>query len=396
MFWGKRAKHSGVSPGKMVSSHLGDWEELAVDYVDGTLDQATAAAIREHLAGCTACAFRLESQQAALAFLRGTPLVDAPAELEEETLGEALFPREPQQSPRRTAWWEPSRRSALSRWSLVWRSRIRPWIPATVAVVAILAVVVTFGVLRQGAGLSDTTETTTVAAGAATSEMAAPEALEADDSATGRSETTVAVALGGTGASTTVTELALGTANYATESATLQPSGPYLQDRDDMADALATASAPAYFFYDGQGGSLLATEQAEAITVQVTEVTGLQLLDQTLSCSTRAFAAFLPREDATALVDLLRSIGASLQLTVSLSLEPGPAVTAWAESLLEDRSALAELDASRTSPPAVTRWSFTTSTSPPTTEAEGEQSSAVQLNEAGTHVLVVILMNIQR
>jgi anti-sigma factor RsiW len=373
----------------MISGHLDDWADLAVDYLDGGLDQLTETALRQHLDTCSDCAARVETQRAFLAVLRGASLAQPPAELEGNTLGEVLAALERAKPVRRGALEQPSRRPPVP-----WGT-LRPWIPAAVAVAVLLAGVVAYGVLRQGVGMSDEAMETTAVAVTAAAEAAMDGAAEEDASGSGRSATTAAVGIVATGASTTAPELTLGAPNYATEAAGLQPSAPYLKNRDEMADGLAVASAPAYFFFDGDGASLITVEQADAIATQVTAITGLELMDETLSPGTRAFAAFVPREDAGQIVDLLRSIGGSLQLEVSLSLEPGSAVAAWAESLLQDKSQLAELYAYPTPPPAATDWSFTTVTSPPTTEGEGAVPKTVLPDEAGTHVLVVILMNVQ-
>ena len=57
-------------------------------------------------------------------------------------LGEVLFPVRARVA---TA----SKRRA-TRWSVTWHSKIRPWIPATVAVVALMAAVIGYGVVRSG------------------------------------------------------------------------------------------------------------------------------------------------------------------------------------------------------------------------------------------------------
>jgi hypothetical protein len=52
---------------------------------------------------------------------------------------------------------------------------------------------------------------------------------------------------------------------------------------------------------------------------------------------------------------------------VSMTTHPGQTISTWAESLLENKYAVAELDASPSEPPATTEWTYTTSTSPGTT-----------------------------
>jgi hypothetical protein len=103
----------------------------------------------------------------------------------------------------------------------------------------------------------------------------------------------------------------------------------------------------------------------------------------------------VPRGDSAAVVDLLRSLSDSLQLAVSLSLQPGEEVTSWAASMLQDKYSLAELSASPSHSPATTGWLYTTSTSPPTTYGTARAPKTMPLDEAGTHVLVVIFVAVR-
>jgi len=54
---------------------------LLCDYVDGTLDAATRAAVERHLAGCPACAELARDSAAAVRFLGRAAEVEPPAEL---------------------------------------------------------------------------------------------------------------------------------------------------------------------------------------------------------------------------------------------------------------------------------------------------------------------------
>ena len=379
--WGKNSKEPDTLSAGAVSGHLDDWEQIATDYVDGRLDPDTEAAVRNHLESCPKCAAQIASQQDALALLQRTALVDPPLGLEDRILGEVLFPREivPAQGP--------GRRGASDR-RATWRG-LRAWLPAAAAVVAVLVALVAYGATRPDGLRTESAASTTAAAFATTA--------EADEAVSPEEDSAATPALGGAndGAVSTEAGLVLGTAGGAARSEALQPNGPYLAEKQAMTDGLASTNAPAYFFYVVNGGSLVTTEQADSIASRVTSATGLQLIDRTSTDGTRAFAAFVPREDASALVELLRSIGASLQLSLNLSLDPGAAVSEWAESLFADKCGLAELSASPPEPPASAGWSYTTSTAPPTTAGSAQTASVLFPDEVGTHVLVVILLNVQ-
>jgi hypothetical protein len=107
------------------------------------------------------------------------------------------------------------------------------------------------------------------------------------------------------------------------------------------------------------------------------------------------FAAFVPKKDAVAFVELLQSIATSLQLTLDLVSEPIalPASTRtpdYGAALRERKAELPELFASRTPQPALTKYSFTTSTA----FADSGQAPPgwTAPDDAGTHVLVVIYL----
>jgi hypothetical protein len=378
---GKKNKNPVISSARAVSGHVGDWEQIATDYVDGRLDAATKAVVRGHLPSCPKCTARIASQQDVLALLKKTAMVDTPVGLEDRILGEVLFPREtaPAQGPAKRA-------SSGQRGT--WQG-LRAWLPAAAAVVAVLVAVVAYGATRPDGLSTESAASTTAAAFTATAE--ADEAVEPGE------DPAATPALEGAkdGAVSTEAALVLGATGGAVRSEVLQPSGPYLEDNQAMTNGLASTDAPAYFFYVVNDGSLVTAEQAGSIASRVTSATGLQLIDQTSADGMRAFAAFVPREDASAVVELLRSIGASLQLSLNLSLDPGPAVSEWAESLFADKFGLAELSASPSQPPASAGWSYTTSTAPPTTAGSPQAASVPSPDELGTHVLVVILLYVQ-
>jgi anti-sigma factor RsiW len=359
-----------------------DWEELAVDYVDGSLDSGLKAAVEGHLSGCPACAARLQKQMEAVPFLRQTALDDPPADLEDRVLGEIVFPSVPARSVRAQA------EAEASPWSLVWRRKIRPWVPAMVAVVAVLAAAVSFGVLHGGTESADMAEgTTTVAAAQAKIAEGA-----ADESAA-NTETTSAAAATMLGAAPGVTTTAVSDSTTVAMYAS-RDDMTLIQDAGAMAEALATAGGPVYFVFEQgvDGDSALSAEQAQAIATQLTALTGLQPLEDTLSAGGPTFVAYVPRDDAQRLVDLLRSIGSSLQLTVGLVVERPSTVADWETQLADRKARIAELSTSHAPRSAASSKSFTTSTLESATGGAGAEEPLA--DSVGTHVLVVILTNL--
>jgi anti-sigma factor RsiW len=400
--------------------HVDDWAEVAVDYLDGQLDQDTRVAVESHLAGCPECAARLRKQQSVVRFLQETPLYDPPEDLEYRAIGEIVFPSPGGQSLLRPVEVEKPSRTPN------WYRTFRAWIPATVAVVALLAAVVGYGIVRSGSGpetVADSSraagDLTTMAASATT---AAPEATMAAAGAT----TTTAGAMSAEATSTT----ALVAGPPTTEAAPVTVAAT--QDRKTMIRALETAQAPAYVSFrapvtappsDDQSTSTstaggtdttvsgtpttgdgatettagaatdsitlptVSQEQAASIVQQITGFTGLLPVDKSLWLDGPTFAAFLPREDAEELVDLVRSIGASLGLVVRMEGNPPATGKSPSEHLLEHKKSFAVLAAHRALQPATWGYDFTTST---LAAESGEPSGTPMPDEAGTHVIVVI------
>jgi anti-sigma factor RsiW len=391
--------------------HVDDWAEVAVDYLDGRLDPEARGAVESHLAGCPDCSARLRKQQSVVRFLQETALDDPPEDLEYRAIGEIVFPSPGGQALARPgAVQKPARTTG-------WYRTFRAWIPATLAVVALLAAVTMYGIVRSGPSAEVATDSNRSAGGVTT--MAA--------SATTAAGATAAPTSAGSPSTT-----ALAAGPPATDKAPVTVAAT--QDRKAMINALATTTAPAYVSFraavdtpvtDTQNtttgaasgsastaatGSpttgVAATEtttaasgtmtlptvsqdQAASIVDQIIGFTGLQPVDRSMWLGGPTFAAFLPRIDAEELVDLVRSIGVSLGLVVRV--EGGPPATAKeaSERLLGEKRKFPVLAAQRALQPAIWGYDFTTSSLAP---ASGEQSGTTDTmpDESGTHIIVVI------
>jgi hypothetical protein len=390
---GKEYNGQGAAMTRALSGHMDDWDDLAVDYLDGQLDGETRAAIELHLHECPACALRLSTQRQMLAMLKETPLENPPSELEDRILGEFSF----SPAPATRASTRP-RSEEPSRWWSMWQRKIRPWVPATVGVVAVLIAVVTYGLLGSGANDSPRDADTTIAASAleetandSDAQEAAPRFCSADTMAAATAttaaatETTIAPLVGAAGAGSTEPI-------YAPITTTTAKAGDGVtQDEETMVASLEAAATPAYFVFEGTGlDGQSSAESASDFVDQIALLTGMEPLDSTLSVDGPTFAAYLPREDATQLVDLLSSIGASLGLTLSLVMQPPDEAAGTIALLMERKTHFPVLSARHAAKATDSDRSF--STSP--VEPEGEQmiTGAGQgtPDEAGTHVLIVI------
>ena len=159
-----------------------------------------------------------------------------------------------------------------------------------------------------------------------------------------------------------------------------------------MITDLKDATEPVCFLLESAGtgqGAAKATAAADAAANQLTEITGLEPLEMSLSPDGPLFAAYVPRKDATQLVDLLRSIATSLGLSVGLSTQPHALTNELITKLFTTRVELPELSAPKAPQPAVSGWMFTTSTLPASRDAVGPGGTQSPLQTA-THILVVI------
>ena len=422
--------HMQATPADRVTGHLDDWEDLAIDYMDGQVDQETKAAIVAHLDSCAACASRLGVQHAVSNLLEQAALEDSPADLEDRVLGEILFPREPARDVSRSA------AKKLSWWSVSWQRRFKAWIPATVAVVALLAAVISYGVIRGDQNSATTTAAPRVASASATvtetetaadgsgerysTEKAAGSGVTSTTTAgatTSASPMTTAAGAVATnaGVSTTTTTtgmLAAGTQDTFGPAAAAGPTttAPSLgvhtpetiQDKKLMVAELKSTGSPVYFVFEPTApatGEEAAAQTSTDFAQLVTQLTGLQPLTGSLSLQGTTFGAYVPRNQAAQLVDLLRSIGATLNLTLDMA--SAPIGTAQPETgdefaaLLRQHAAeIPEMSATRTPQPAVSDWTFTTSTLLPGKEASAPPANWEAPDQAGTHILVVIYLGV--
>jgi hypothetical protein len=406
--------------------HVDHWAEIAIDYLDGQLDPQTRLAVEAHLSACPECAARLRKQEYVVTFLQETPLADPPEDLEYRSIGELIFP-----SPGTEPVIRPRGDVKIYRTS-GWYRKFRAWIPATVAVCALLAAIVGYGIARSGSGAEVATDSarvaipTTVAAGAATTAAPAASLGEAAPTTTAAGATMTMAP-----AATTTTAGAGAESTLATRMSTFGVTN----DPKAMVRALQNAQAPTFVAFhaavsaqppedqgsnttaaatttaaststtiggtettDGPAGSepssqtgtpkngAVSAKQAEDLLEQIKQFTGLEPLDESLWLGGPTFAVFLPREDAAELVDLVDSISNSFGLTVSLEGGPPSQAGGTFTQLLEHKSSFPILAAQRAGQPSTWNYDFTTSTL--ATDSSGHANAFP--DEAGTHVLVVI------
>jgi len=403
--------------GECLSGHIDEWPEAALDYLEGHLDAGRAVVVEAHLASCPECFRRLEHQRALSGLLHELPLEPAPAELEERVLEAVLATRE---LPGRLATQEvpPSRavgEASVPRretehleptwWSRLWHSRVRPWVPASIAVAALLLGILGYGLLRSGAeNQADYagSRLATTAAPATTSEPAqtpTPGETRKGAGSTVYAQDSTVTALGSPPAAeaeseTTTTAAGTTSETIATATASSAETGylaAAISDRKSMIAELAQVQGPVYFvFVSAKLGGSVSAETSEAVVQQLGNITGLEPLAASLALDGPTFAAYVPREDASALVDLLLSIKASLQLELHLEPQPPEATPERISRLFAHKQEFPVLSAHRTPAPAVSAWSFTTSTllSP----GDTTKRSIPTPDEDGSHVLVVILV----
>jgi anti-sigma factor RsiW len=177
----------------LSGSHADDWEEIAVDYLDGTLSARLVHAVEGHIAECSSCREKMEENRLSLAALSGQPLAAPPSELQSAVFsglraagaydpspGEVADAR-PQPSVTRSFW-----SSLLQPLRTAFGGRHRAvWIPAAAAIV-----LVAIGVAQLGGDLTGADDALLSPASAPDSPADEGEAesfaLEADEGAEAR------------------------------------------------------------------------------------------------------------------------------------------------------------------------------------------------------------------
>jgi anti-sigma factor RsiW len=393
--------------------HVDEWPEVAVDYLDGRLDQETRMAVERHLATCPDCTARLHRQQFVVKFLQETPFQDPPEDLEYRAIGELVFPPPGGEPVGRPAELDRPYRTPK------WQRTLRAWLPATVAVVALLAAVVGYGIARSGseadmAASSDRSAAPMMTA-APTDSSAAEEATLAGASATSTSAgATTSTAVASEPPTTVVPVTVASTQDRRTMireiegaqapafvsflAAVPSPSDDNQSSTTTTPDTTETTAGDGTVTTTGTGtdttvppatSATISAAQTANVVYQIAGFTGLKPLDRSLWLGGPTFAAFLPREDAEEFVDLVRSIGASLGLVVALAGAPPVKASDLYARLMEHKIEFPVLAAHRALQPATWGYDFTTSTLASPSDKQTVPSE-VMPDEAGTHVIIVI------
>ncbi len=380
-----------------LDGHVDDWAELAVDYLDGSLPSDARLAVEEHLKRCPSCAARLGTQREIADMLEAVDYVDPPSSLSDRIRQALLYPMKPLPMPGR----EPKPHS------LSWSRRLRPWIPVTVCVAAVLIGVVTFGVIRNRPGYFSVSQsvTTTTARGAVADKgvESAPSASTAFGSAStvAASATTTVAPARTTAASTSSVPLA-----GASKPATSAP----IQDKATLINTLKSSNGPYYLALGGAAGAgpvynnsvpsttttssngaqsnqARAGQMAEKAAL-VTSMTTLEPLPSELWLGGPTFAAFLRQKDAAPLIDLLNSMGMSVTLESTAPADKADIVA----QILASRPKLPILSAQAVPQPEVSDNTFTTSPLPPANQSGGTPPTLP--DEGGAYVLVILVVTL--
>lgn len=380
----------------MILGHIDEWGEKAVDYLDGRLDSAEKAAVEQHLAECPACANRMSAQQGIIEFLRLSAEASPPDELRDRVFSE--FPTEALIS-------ESSSRRKADNTSL--RRRFRPWIPVTATVLVLFAGVVAYGLVHDSPSSTDRVASNLQGNASAQStvfESASEKASAGDSQSAGagdngkNKQTTATTAIkdkkGMVTAMKTATQPVFvsfqapsdngGAAVTTTTAASTNSSAVTSQLQTSAANQTATTVMTA----ESITTPSLSSDQVKTLVAELGDLTGLEELSSDESVGGPTFAFFVKKDQLEPLLDLLYSIKSS---NVDLALRTQPDTT-WADkvgTILQRKAELPVLRAEDVPAPAVSKYSFTTSTLAPKNDAQA-LSKVKTPDSDGTHVLVII------
>jgi hypothetical protein len=157
-------KHHNHSENRLPHSHVAEWEDLAVDYVDGNLPRDQVEAIEAHLRECEACALAIATQREVAALTRSVPLATVPPALSASVLGAlAASPgSEPVKTPASTGGASQNRGGLFQR--LTDRLVHAPWVTAAVALLVVAVAVAGWNGLRPRSNESATQAPVTASA----------------------------------------------------------------------------------------------------------------------------------------------------------------------------------------------------------------------------------------
>ena len=378
-----------------LEGHVDDWSDIALDYIDGVLLPETSLAVEEHLKACPSCAGRLETQREVEDLLQEVEFVEPPSDLSDRIREGILFPTRPL----------PVLSGHAARRSLSWGRRLRPWIPVTVAVAAVLIGVVAIGLIRNQPGYFSTVATsTTTAATKFSAEDKGSTPSASGMGALGATSTTAAGSVTSAGPTPT-TVASASSVTMVTASTSARGS---VHDKAAIVSTLQSTNGPAYLALSGAAGAgpvdnnappppttststgtpsdQAASQQLEDKAALITGLTSLEPLPGALSLGGPTFAAFLRQKDAGALIDLLNSMG----MSVTLKLTPPDGMGDTAAQILDRRPELPNLASELTPQPALNRNTWTTSAPAPVEQSSGATTTLTDDRE--NYVLVVLVV----
>lgn len=278
-----------------ATDHVEEWEDLALDLLDGTLPPATRAALDSHIERCPGCRESLDEQRRVREVLSAAPLMEPPSRI-----ARSILPAErPRSAPRSLGERAgPARR----------RSMMRTWLPAAAVLLVTIGAVATYQQAFPRGGEADLALTSETSADAQSQEAGGVmSAAPAEETA----PTTLAPADLAAAGQTTTTNTAPTADARLSVSAYLDALPPPALAEDTPVVLLTMPAS-------GADSSLAALVQA---------VTGLSPLHPVESSNLVMFAARADRTEIDKLVALLGEPGLAVFRFVDRASEMTPAVT---------------------------------------------------------------------
>ena len=308
----KRNQTHGMPP----LSHIDTWEDMAMDYLDGSLSAVDAATVETHLQSCTACRDAVRAQRDVMTVTRAVPEAALPPELSARILGALIVgvatPAAADAGLRKEV------RDAGMFQRLMGRLAHARWAPAAIALLVVAVGVaawsgITSQTNRRTAGSPQSFAITTVQEdGNKAAATSVQETASQDVGGTGtRGATTTAAAAtttsGMVGTSTTRALATTGT--LVTSSLTTLP-----QQATTLINPPSTRAAEGIVAALGLTPVLLivsagAMPPTPGIAQTFQEISGMHPLPSTLWATVPTYAAVMDGSDLDALVGLLRRAG---------------------------------------------------------------------------------------